>query len=330
MNMQASARPTDSRTPEQVLHRLDWEVLRRLDGILQGDYRSLFMGGGLDFADLREYQPPDDVRHIDWNVTARMNLPYVRQFMEDREVTAWFLLDLSTSMSFGALERRKESVTVDFVGMLARLLTRNGNRVGAILYDNKVESVIPPRGGRPQVLRLISAVQRLGGKSSPGGSMTDLSALLHRARNSIKRRSLVFLVSDFICEPGWERTMDQLNRKHELLAVRLWDPREVDLPDVGVVLVEDSETGAQMTVDTSDRGFRRRFREAALRRESDLRQAFSRAGVGELALSTDEDLVTAILRFASLRRRARLSRPPRPAEWHPGPTGTPTGTRKLP
>ena len=326
--MQASAQPTEGRTPEQVLHRLDWEVLRRLDGILQGDYRSLFMGGGLDFADLREYQPPDDVRHIDWNVTARMDLPYVRQFMEDREVTAWFLLDLSPSMAFGALERRKESVTVDLVGMLARLLTRNGNRVGAILYDNNVESVIPPRGGRPQVLRLISAVQRQ--QSSPGGSMTDLTALLRHGFNSIKRRSLVFLVSDFICQPGWERTMDQLNRKHELLAVRLWDPREVDLPDVGVVLVEDSETGAQMTVDTSDSGFRRRFREAALRRETDLRQAFIRAGVSELPLSTDEDLVTAILRFASLRRRARLSRPPRPAEWHPGPTGTPTGTRKLP
>ena len=131
MNMQASAQSTERRTPEQVLHRLDWEVLRRLDGILQGDYRSLFMGGGLDFADLREYQPPDDVRHIDWNVTARMDLPYVRQFMEDREVTAWFLLDLSPSMAFGALDRQKESVTVDFVGMLARLLTRNGNRVGS-------------------------------------------------------------------------------------------------------------------------------------------------------------------------------------------------------
>ena len=309
MNMQASGRSTDSGsesgTPEQVLHRLDWQVLRRLDGILQGDYRSLFMGGGLDFADLREYQPPDDVRHIDWNVTARMDLPYVRQFMEDREVTAWFLLDMSPSMSFGAVERRKESVTVDFVGALARLLTRNGNRVGAILYDNNAESVIPPRGGRPQVLRLISAVQ--GQRPSASGSMTDLAALLERGLNNIRRRSLVFLVSDFICQPGWEKALDRVNRKHELLAVRLWDPREVELPDVGVVLMEDSETGAQLTVDTSDGGFRRRFREAALQREADLRQAFNRAGVSHLPLSTDEDLVTAILRFASLRRRARLS-----------------------
>ena len=301
--MQAPVLSSDQRAPERVLHRLDWQVLRRLDGILQGDYRSLFMGGGLDFAELREYQPPDDIRHIDWNVTARMDMPYVRRYLEDREVTAWFLLDLSPSMAFGALERRKESVVVDFVGVLARLLTRNGNRVGAILYDNNVEVAIPPRSGRPQVLRLINDIQRQ--QSSPGGAMTDLSKLLQSAFNSIKRRSLVFLVSDFICLPGWDKAMDQLNRKHDLLAVRLWDPREADLPDVGVVLVEDSETGVQMSVDTSDRGFRRRFHEAARRREAELEQTFKRAGVDELSLSTEEDLVLAILRFASLRSRAR-------------------------
>ena len=286
-----------------MLHRLDWQLLRRLDGILQGDYRSLFMGGGLDFAELREYQPPDDIRHIDWNVTARMDMPYVRQYMEDREITAWFLLDLSPSMAFGGLERRKESVVVDLVGVLARVLTRNGNRVGAILYDNDVEFAIPPRGGRPQVLRLINDIQRQ--QSSPGGAMTNLAKLLESAYNSIKRRSLIFLVSDFICLPGWDRAMDRLNRKHDLLAVRLWDPREADLPDVGVVLVEDSETGAQLSVDTSDRGFRRRFHDAALRREAELAMTFKRAGVGELSLSTEEDLVLAILRFASLRGRAR-------------------------
>ena len=286
-----------------MLHRLEWQVLRRLDGILQGDYHSLFMGGGLDFAELREYQPPDDIRHIDWNVTARMDFPYARKFMEDREVNAWFLLDLSPSMAFGALERRKESVLLDFVGVLARLLTRNGNRVGAILYDNKAEFTLPPRGGRLQVLRLINDIQRQ--QSSPAGAMTDLTKLLETAFNSIKRRSLVFLVSDFICLPGWERAMDQLNRRHELLAVRLWDPRELDLPDVGVVLIEDSETGAQLSVDTSDRGFRQRFHEASRRRETELAQTFRRSGVDELPLSTEDDLVVSIMRFASLRRRAR-------------------------
>ena len=306
MSTQAPVLSTDQETPERVLHRIDWQLLRRLDGILHGDYRSLFMGGGLDFAELREYQPPDDIRHIDWNVTARMNAPYVRRYMEDREVTAWFLLDLSPSMAFGALERRKESVMVDLVALLARLLTRNGNRVGAILYDNNIEFAIPPRGGRPQVLRLINDVQRQ--QSSPGGAMTDLAKLLESAHNSIKRRSLILLVSDFICLPGWERAMDSLNRKHDLMAVRLWDPREADLPDVGVVLVEDSETGAQMSVDTSDRGFRRRFHDAARRREAELAQTFKRASVDELPLSTKEDLVLAILRFASLRGRARRQR----------------------
>ena len=303
MSTRAPVLPTDREAPERVLNRLDWHVLRRLDGILQGDYHSLFMGGGLDFAELREYQPPDDVRHIDWNVTARMDAPYVRRYMEDREVTAWFLVDLSPSMAFGAQERRKESVLVDLVGMLARLLTRNGNRVGAILYDNEVELAIPPRGGRTQVLRLINDIQRQ--QSSPGGAMTDLAKLLVSAHNTIKRRSLIFVVSDFICVPGWDRAMDGLNRKHEVLAVRLWDPREMDLPNVGVVLVEDVETGDQMSVDTSDRGFRQRFHEAARRREAELAQAFRRAGVDELRLSTQEDLVLAILRFASLRSRAR-------------------------
>ena len=286
-----------------MLHRLDWQVLRRLDGILQGDYRSLFMGGGLDFAGLREYQPPDDIRRIDWNITARMNLPYVRQYVEDREVTAWFLVDLSPSMAFGATERQKESVIVDLVGVLARLLTRNGNRVGAVLFDNGGELTIPPRSGRLQVLRLINDIQRQ--QSSPSGAMTDLRKLLESAYNRITRRSLVFLVSDFICPPGWEGAMDRLNRKHELLAVRIWDPRETDVPDVGVILVEDSETGIQMTVDTSDRGFRRRFREEAQQREEELARAFKRASVDELSLSTEEDIVLAILRFAALRNRAR-------------------------
>ena len=304
MSTQALVQSSDRTTPDRVLHRLEWQVLRRLDGILQGDYHSLFMGGGLDFAELREYQPPDDIRHIDWNVTARMDFPYVRKFLEDREINAWFLLDLSPSMAFGDLERRKESVLLDFVGVLARLLTRNGNRVGAVLYDNDTQVTIPPRRGRLQVLRLINDIQRQ--HSSSAGAMTDLTQLLESAFNSIKRRSLVFLVSDFICMPGWDRAVDQLNRRHELLAVRLWDPRELDLPDVGVVLVEDSETGAQLSVDTSDRGFRQRFHDASRRREKELAQTFKRAGVHELPLSTEDDLVLAIMRFASLRRRARV------------------------
>ncbi len=303
MSTQAPARASGPPSAERVLHRLDWQVVRRLDGSLHGDYRSLFMGGGLDFAELREYQPPDDIRHIDWNVTARMDMPFVRRYLEDREITAWFLVDLSPSMSFGGPERRKASVIVDLVGLLARLLTRNGNRVGAMLYDNNAAHVVPPRGGRRQVLRLIDDIQ--GQQPSPGGTMTDLRSLLESAFNTVRRRSLVIVASDFICTPGWERAMDRLNRKHEVLAVRIRDPRETDLPDVGVVLVEDSETGAQMSVDTSDRGFRQRFREAARQREAALASSFRQAGVDELPLSTEEDLALAILRFAALRRRAK-------------------------
>src|SRR3990172_3529351 len=146
---------TSARTPERILHRLDWQVIRRLDGYLQGDYRSLFYGSGVDFADLREYQLGDDIRYIDWNVTARMNTPYIRQYAEDREITAWFLLDLSPSVDFGMLQRLKRMVLIDFVATLARLLTRHGNRVGAVFFSIRIERTIPARGGRNQVLRLV-------------------------------------------------------------------------------------------------------------------------------------------------------------------------------
>src|SRR5262245_31644338 len=147
---------TSASTPERILQRLDWQVIRRLDGLLQGDYRSLFYGYGVDFADLREYQPEDDIRYIDWNVTARMDTPYVRQYVEDREITAWFLLDLSPSMDFGQIESLKRTVLIDFVTTFARLLTRHGNRIGAIFYGSRVERTIPARGGRLQVLRLVN------------------------------------------------------------------------------------------------------------------------------------------------------------------------------
>jgi uncharacterized protein (DUF58 family) len=292
---------TTVQTPERILLRLDWHVIRRLDGLFQGDYRSLLYGYGVDFADLREYQPGDDIRYIDWNVTARMDTPYVRQYVEDREITAWFLLDLSPSMAFGELERQKEAVLVDFVTTLARLLTRNGNRVGAMFYDNRLELTIPPRGGRTQVLRLVNDL--LNRQPSPRSTMTDLRPLLEAALNTIKKRSLVFVISDFICAPGWDRQLNLLHRRHDLLAIRLWDPREVKLPDVGLVLLEDAETGEQLYVDTRDKGFRQRFNQAAQHREAELKQTFQRAGVDLLSLSTEEDMVRAIVRFARLRKR---------------------------
>jgi uncharacterized protein (DUF58 family) len=295
--------PASAATPERILQRLDWKVIRRLDGLLQGDYRSLFYGYGVDFADLREYQPEDDIRYIDWNVTARMTTPYVRQYVEDREITAWFLLDLSPSVDFGSADNMKRSVLIDFVTTLARILTRHGNRVGAIFYTSRIERTIPARGGRIQVLRLINDL--LKQPQLARAPFTDLAPLLYGGLNTIKQRSLVFVISDFISAPGWERPLNLLNQRHEVLPVRLWDPREMELPDAGLIILEDTETGEQVTVDTHDPKFRAAFVQVAQRREAALKEAFKHAGVDALSLATDEDLVRAIVRFASLRKRRK-------------------------
>jgi uncharacterized protein (DUF58 family) len=295
--------PTSASTPERILQRLDWQVIRRLDGLLQGDYRSLFYGYGVDFADLREYQPEDDIRYIDWNVTARMNTPYIRQYVEDREITAWFLLDLSPSVDFGTLQSQKRTVLIDFVATLARLLTRHGNRVGAIFYGSRIERTIPARGGRIHVLRLVNDLMKQ--PRLPRAPFTNLTPLIEGGLHAIKRRSLVFIVSDFISEPGWEKPLILLNQRHEVLAVRLSDPREMVLPDVGPIIMEDAETGEQLYVDTHDKKFRLRFEQAARRREAALNESFKHAGVDVLSLSTEEDMVRAIVRFATLRQQRR-------------------------
>jgi uncharacterized protein (DUF58 family) len=294
------------RSSDALLKRLEWTVLRRLDGLLQGDYRTLWRGAGLDLADLREYQHHDDVRHIDWNVTARLQTPYVRQFTEDRELTAWFLVDLSASVDFGSDRTTKRSVARDFVAVLARLLTRHGNRIGALLYGSTVDTVIPARGGRVQVLHLMQRIAKRPEQSAPGA--TNLRDLLLAAQRIVKRRSTVFVVSDFISEPGWERALAQLAQRHEVTAVRVYDPLEMDLPDLGMVSMNDAESGEQLIVDTHDPGFRERFAKLADARETALRGALAHAGVDTLELATDDNLLDAILRFADLRRqRSRLS-----------------------
>lgn len=294
-----------SRLAEDLLRRLEWTVVKRLDGLLHGDYQTLFRGFGLDLADLREYQYHDDVRYIDWNVTARLQTPYVRVYNEDREVTAWFLLDLSPSVDFGA-QVKKRSVSVDFVSVLARLLTRHGNRVGALFYGDSVDTVIPARSGRRHALHIL---HRILSRPEPSRSAaTNLRDLLQTAFRIMQRRSLVFVLSDFISAPGWAEPLAHLARRHEIIVVRLYDPLEMELPDLGVVVMRDSETGEQLFVDTHDRSFRKRFAALAAQRERDLRSAFIQAGVDALELSTDDDLVDAILRFADLRkRRSQLS-----------------------
>jgi uncharacterized protein (DUF58 family) len=234
-----------------------------------------------------------------------MDTPYVREYLEDREITAWFLLDLTPSVDFGTAEseRLKRSVLVDFVTTLARLLTRHGNRVGAIFYGRAVERTVPARAGRAHVLRLINDM--LEHPRVSRSSLTDLRPLLEAGQHAIKGRSLVFVISDFISVPGWERPLNLLTRRHEVVAVRLFDRREVELPDVGPLILEDAESGEQLFVDTHDKGFRRRFAEAAAAREAALSAAFKRSGIDAVALSTDDDLVAAIVRMATARRKRR-------------------------
>ncbi len=242
----------DAAPADTLLKRLEWTVLRRLDGLLQGDHRTLWRGAGLDLADLREYQQHDDVRHIDWNVTARVQVPHVRQFTEDREMSAWFLVDLSASVDFGSHRATKRRVAREFVGVLSRLLTRHGNRIGALLYGTAVDTVLPARGGRQQVLQLLQRMAARPAESAPG--VTRLLDLLHAGERIVRRRSAVFVVSDFISEPGWEAALGRLAQRHEVTAVRLYDPLEMELPDVGLLTMNDAETGEQLVVDTHDRG----------------------------------------------------------------------------
>jgi uncharacterized protein (DUF58 family) len=231
-----------------------------------------------------------------------MDTLFVRQYSEDRELTAWLLLDRSRSMAFGPVERPKEQVMTELATTIARLLTRGGNRVGAILFDNEIEETLPPRSTRNQVLALARSLQR---EPRSNGIVTDLSRLLESAARAIRRRSLVVLVSDFISAPGWERPLLQLGERHELVAIRLVDPREYELPDAGVLVVEDAETGEQLLVDSSDGEFRRRLRAAGEEREAELRATMLRAGVDSFVVSTTDDLVSALIRIIESRQWRR-------------------------
>ncbi len=291
-----------ARQAETLLRRLEWTVVRRLDGLLQGDYRTLFRGFGLDLADLREYRPGDDVRHIDWNVTARLQTPHVREFQEDRDLSAWFVLDLSGSVEFGSGTVRKRDLLSDFTTVMALLLTRYGNRIGAVLYgggNDVAASMIPPRSGRRQLLHLL---ERMHATPAACPGETRLRDLLERARSVARRRAVMFVVSDFISAPGWQVSLAMLARRHEVVAVRLADPLEMAMPDLGLVVLQDAESGEQMFIDTHDAAFRKRFAAAAEARESELRLAFARAGVECLTLSTYAPIDLALLQFMRERR----------------------------
>jgi len=212
---------------------------------------------------------------------------------------------LSPSVDFGTTQTLKRNLLIDFVAVLARLLTRHGNRVGAIIYNGGAGKLIPAHSGTLQVLRLINdLLEQPQLKHAP---QTDLSVLLETAFRIIRRRSLVFVVSDFLSKPGWEKPLRMLARRHEMLAIRLYDQREIELPDIGPVIFEDSETGEQLYVDTHDRAFRSRFTESAKRRVYEMNAILNRAGVDTLAFSTEDDLVREIIRFALLRKQRKMN-----------------------
>ena len=296
----------ESPTPEALLQRLDWQILRRLEGQLQGDYRTVFLGEGLDVSDLRDYQPDDDVRRIDWNVTARMNSPFVRQYDEDRDVTAWFLVDRSLSMQFGHGGRTKEQVVTELTVALSRLLSNRGNRVGALLWSNELEALLEPRTGRPQVLRMARKLldpPRSGVSDNVGA--TTLTDLLASANGVARRQSLAFVISDFVSAPGWDIELRRLCVRHEVIAIRVTDPQERQLPNAGLVVVQDAETGEQMTVDTANQKFRQRFVEAAHAREIEIASAAVRSGVDLFEISTEDDIARKLLEMVAHRKARR-------------------------
>jgi uncharacterized protein (DUF58 family) len=285
---------------EALLERIEWTVMRRLDGLFQGDYHSLFRGTGLDLADLREYQPNDDVRYIDWNVTARLQTPYVREYHEDREVSALFVVDLSPSIEVSWSTTRKRTVAVEFTVLLARLLTRRGNRAGAFIFDGTGTRPVPAGSSRDHVLFLTSLLTRR--PPTVDAPPTDLGRVLRDVARGTTRRSLVFVVSDFVSSGDWARELGELARRHEVIGVRIVDPADRELPDLGIVAMQDAETNEQIVVDTHSRGFRKSFAEIVERNEAAVQAGFAQAGVDALELLTTDDLIDAVMRFAELRR----------------------------
>ncbi len=286
---------------EGILKRLDMPVMRRLEGLLQGNYKSASRGDGLDLADLREYQYHDDVRRMDWNATARQGIPYVREYLEDREIPVWLLLDMSPSMRFEGVSVSKHAVLTEFATLVCRLMLSRGNRAGAMIFSGKVDRTIPARGGRLQLLQILSAIAQ----HRPTQATTDLKQVLTDAGHVIRRRSLVFVVSDFISGEGWEKSLTTLAMRHDVVAVRLVDPLEMRMPDLGFMTFQDAESGEQLFVDTNSRDFQNRFAVLADARESALRGFFEKAGVDVLELGTEDDVLDALLRFADMRKQSQ-------------------------
>ncbi|GAB2947942.1 DUF58 domain-containing protein [Nonomuraea fastidiosa] len=291
--------------PEKLLLRLEWKVVRRLDGRLQGAHRTTYRGAGIDFTGLRAYSEGDDARHIDWNVTARLDEPHLRVFTEDRELTVWLVLDRSASMAAGRPGRAKHDVLAELALVLARLFGRSGNRVGALLYDTGMLRVVPPGTTRKHALRIAAELERTAERAAKRGATTDLAAMLDAAGRLARRRALVLVLSDFIGEGDWERSLQRLARRHEVVALRIVDSADDVLPEAGLIVVEDAETGEQLVVDSADPLLRVRFREAVEARDAGLAAGMRRAGVPVHRVETDRDLAETLVEVVAKTRDRR-------------------------
>ncbi len=291
--------------PKDILkkiRRLELKTRHIIDAAFAGQYRSVFKGRGMNFEEVREYQPGDEVRAIDWNVTARMGDAFIKKFTEERELTVMLVVDVSASGEFGSVELSKRELAAEIACLLAFSAIRNSDKVGLILFSDHVELFIPPKKGRVHILRLIREILYF----TPRGRGTEPAAALNYLNRVVTRKSVVFLISDFQT-PDFSRELTVTGRRHDLIAVPIVDPREEELPNVGRLRLEDAETGEQIEIDTSDRRMRAEYAHLIQKRRADLVKNLLRKRIDSIELRTDQDYVPALRTFFKTRER-RLAR----------------------
>jgi uncharacterized protein (DUF58 family) len=273
---------------------------KAVNDVLAGEYESVFKGRGMEFDEVREYQPGDDVRSIDWNVTARTGKPFVKRFREERELTVIFLVDLSGSGSFGSVRQLKNEIAAEVCALLAFAATKNNDKVGLIVFTDHVEMFIPPKKGSRHVLRVIREILSF----QPGKVKTDITRALDYVGRVQSKRAVVFLISDFQAE-GFERGLRVLGKHHDMIAVTISDPRELSLPDVGLLELEDAETGEIVLIDTGSSGARREYERLAWEESSRLAALFRSIGVDQIEILTGRDYIRDLMKFFRNRERRR-------------------------
>ncbi len=289
------ARPGPGPLPDALLRALDLTIGRRVVGMLAGDHRSSQLGTGSELAQVRPYEPGDDVRRLDWNVTARTQIPHVRVDLAERVLTTWLVLDTSPSMTFGTADRRKADVAEGVALAIGHVSTRRGNRLGLVTFGDVEPTTLPPRQGRTGLLGLLTALRTQGGEAVPGP--TSFVEAFRRTGAIARQRALVAVVSDFRGPADWKRPLLELAGRHDVVAIEIRDPREQELPNVGELWLVDPETGRRLRVDTRSEKLRRRFETAAAAERAALGRAFTAAGVRHVVLSTSGDWLRVLVPF---------------------------------